>query len=90
MKNKEIADILGVSLRTVEAHMYKALKYLRDVYKRQASHRGSYTYQSHHRKISTGYKAFWKARPTFESYSPPEMCIRDSLHAATGYKSDRK
>ena len=29
MKNKEIADILGVSLRTVEAHMYKALKYLR-------------------------------------------------------------
>ena len=23
MKNKEIADILGVSLRTVEAHMYK-------------------------------------------------------------------
>ena len=30
MKNKEIADILGVSPRTVEAHMYKALKYLRD------------------------------------------------------------
>ena len=29
MKNKEIADILGISLRTVEAHMYKALKYLR-------------------------------------------------------------
>lgn len=29
MKNKEIADTLGVSLRTVEAHMYKALKYLR-------------------------------------------------------------
>lgn len=29
MKNKEIADILGVSLRTVEAHMYKALKFLR-------------------------------------------------------------
>ena len=29
MKNKEIADALGVSLRTVEAHMYKALKYLR-------------------------------------------------------------
>ena len=29
MKNKEIADVLGVSLRTVEAHMYKALKYLR-------------------------------------------------------------
>ena len=28
MKNKEIADILGVSLRTVEAHMYKALKIL--------------------------------------------------------------
>lgn len=29
MKNKEIADILGISLRTVEAHMYKALKLLR-------------------------------------------------------------
>ena len=29
MKNKEIANVLGVSLRTVEAHMYKALKYLR-------------------------------------------------------------
>lgn len=29
MKNKEIADIMGVSLRTVEAHMYKALKFLR-------------------------------------------------------------
>ena len=29
MKNKEIADVLGVSLRTIEAHMYKALKYLR-------------------------------------------------------------
>ena len=27
--DKGIADILGVSLRTVEAHMYKALKYLR-------------------------------------------------------------
>ena len=29
LKNKEIADIMGVSLRTVEAHMYKALKFLR-------------------------------------------------------------
>lgn len=29
MKNKEIADILNISLRTVEAHMYKALKFLR-------------------------------------------------------------
>lgn len=29
MKNKEIADVMGVSLRTVEAHMYKALKFLR-------------------------------------------------------------
>ena len=29
MKNKETADILGISLRTVEAHMYKALKFLR-------------------------------------------------------------
>lgn len=30
MKNKDIADVLGLSLRTVEAHMYKALKQLRD------------------------------------------------------------
>lgn len=30
MKNKEIADVLDVSLRTVEAHMYKALRYLRN------------------------------------------------------------
>ena len=30
MKNKEIADTMGVSLRTVEAHMYKALKFLRE------------------------------------------------------------
>lgn len=30
MKNKEIAQVLGISLRTVEAHMYKALKLLRD------------------------------------------------------------
>lgn len=30
MKNKEIADFMDISLRTVEAHMYKALKYLRD------------------------------------------------------------
>ena len=30
MKNKEIADTMGVSLRTVEAHMYKALKLPRD------------------------------------------------------------
>ena len=30
MKNKEISDILGVSVRTVEAHMYKALKILRE------------------------------------------------------------
>lgn len=29
LKNKEIADIMGVSLRTVEAHMYKALRFLR-------------------------------------------------------------
>lgn len=29
MKNKEIADALNISLRTVEAHMYKALKILR-------------------------------------------------------------
>lgn len=28
--NKEIADALGISLRTVEAHMYKALKFLRE------------------------------------------------------------
>ena len=30
MKNKEIADTMGISLRTVEAHMYKALKFLRE------------------------------------------------------------
>lgn len=30
MKNKEIADTLDISLRTVEAHMYKALKFLRE------------------------------------------------------------
>lgn len=30
MKNKDIAETMGVSLRTVEAHMYKALKYLRE------------------------------------------------------------
>jgi RNA polymerase sigma-70 factor, ECF subfamily len=30
MKNKEIAEILNISLRTVEAHIYKALKLLRD------------------------------------------------------------
>ena len=30
MKNKEIADTLGISSRTVEAHMYKALKFLRE------------------------------------------------------------
>lgn len=30
MKNKEIAEVMGVSLRTVEAHMYKALKFLRE------------------------------------------------------------
>lgn len=30
MKNKEIAETMGISLRTVEAHMYKALKLLRD------------------------------------------------------------
>lgn len=29
MKNKDIADTLGLSLRTVEAHIYKALRYLR-------------------------------------------------------------
>lgn len=29
MKNKEIAEVLNISLRTVEAHMYKALKLLR-------------------------------------------------------------
>ena len=29
MKNQEIADVMGVSLRTIEAHMYKALKFLR-------------------------------------------------------------
>ena len=29
MKNKDIAEVLGISLRTVEAHMYKALKHLR-------------------------------------------------------------
>lgn len=27
MKNKDIAEAMDVSLRTVEAHMYKALKF---------------------------------------------------------------
>lgn len=30
MKNKEIAEVLDISLRTAEAHMYKALKFLRE------------------------------------------------------------
>lgn len=30
MKNKDIAETMGISLRTVETHMYKALKFLRD------------------------------------------------------------
>ena len=30
LKNREIAETLGISLRTVEAHMYKALKLLRE------------------------------------------------------------
>lgn len=30
MKNKDIAETMDVSLRTVEAHMYKALKFLRE------------------------------------------------------------
>lgn len=29
MKNKEIANVMGVSLKTVESHMYKALRLLR-------------------------------------------------------------
>ncbi|MCI1780169.1 MAG: RNA polymerase sigma-70 factor [Bacteroidales bacterium] len=29
MKNKEIAEILGIAVKTVEAHMSKAIKYLR-------------------------------------------------------------
>lgn len=29
MKNKDIAETLNISMRTVEAHMYKALKFLR-------------------------------------------------------------
>jgi RNA polymerase sigma-70 factor (ECF subfamily) len=29
MKNKEIADAMGISVKTVEVHIYKALKYLR-------------------------------------------------------------
>lgn len=29
MKNMQIADVLGISVRTVEAQIYKALKYLR-------------------------------------------------------------
>ncbi len=31
LKNKEIAEVLDISLRTVEAHMYKALKQLREL-----------------------------------------------------------
>ena len=30
MKNKEIADVMEVSVRTVDAHIYKALKLLRN------------------------------------------------------------
>lgn len=30
VRNKEIADVMGISLRTVEAHMYNALKFLRN------------------------------------------------------------
>lgn len=30
MKNKDIASALGMSVRTVDAHIYKALKYLRE------------------------------------------------------------
>ncbi len=30
MKNKDIASALGMSVRTADAHIYKALKYLRD------------------------------------------------------------
>lgn len=30
LKNKDIAETMGISLRTVEAHMYKALKMLRE------------------------------------------------------------
>lgn len=30
MKNKQIAETMDISLRTVEAHMYKALKHLRE------------------------------------------------------------
>ena len=30
MRNKEIAEALDISVKTVEAHMYKALKHLRE------------------------------------------------------------
>lgn len=30
LKNQEIADAMGVSVRTVEAHVYKALRLLRE------------------------------------------------------------
>jgi RNA polymerase sigma-70 factor (ECF subfamily) len=30
MKNKEISDVLGISVKTVEVHIYKALKFLRN------------------------------------------------------------
>ncbi len=30
LKSKEIADALGLSVRTVEAHIYKALRIMRD------------------------------------------------------------
>lgn len=35
MKNREIAEVLGISARTVEAHMYKALKILRGKLKKE-------------------------------------------------------
>ncbi|MDE5554894.1 MAG: sigma-70 family RNA polymerase sigma factor, partial [Muribaculaceae bacterium] len=38
LKSKEIAEVMNISVRTVEAHIYKALKLLRSRLKHLAQH----------------------------------------------------